>query len=395
LITITSKNIIHRIGVLIVTVVVLCVPFYYLYNNTDKIVVNQAGRQAIGVAVSIAKFIEMEDQDYVQLVAVDDYSTGNYDQVYYEKMLKVFQQIKKETGADYVYTEKKISDTNIAYLFDAETPGSDTFSPIGSSDNLGRTESLVFQTGTVGSSGLIKDPVWGTYVTGAAPIRNLETGEVISVVGVDYSSEQIVRILKNVRNFLIVTMIGMSILINILIDRLVENRNKSLRTDFLTRLYSKQYLQQYLPELIRSSKNTGQPISLILMDIDHFKEINDNFGHLNGDRVLSVVAKNLHFNIRDTDLCFRYGGDEFIVILPNTHSDQAEMIGTRIQEHLKNNPVVVNEDGTAKRVLTFSMGVVEWTRSMNASQLIELADQSMYTSKKAGRNRITIYNQNA
>jgi diguanylate cyclase (GGDEF)-like protein len=387
-----DRKILHRLAVLAGSFLILAVPFYYLYSNTDKIVVNEAGKQATGVAIAIANFIEEDQADYLKLIAVDDYSTGNFDQIYYERMLKIFQKIKTDTGADFIFTEKKISNSEIAYILDGEKPGSENFSPIGSTDTLAEAEARAFNEGISISSGLIQDPVWGVYITGFAPIKESTTGRVVSVVGVDFSSGHILRILQSVRNFLVITLVILAVLITILVDRLVENRNKSIRTDFLTGLLSRQYLQRYLPDLIRECKRTDQTFSVMMMDIDSFKEFNDTFGHVCGDKILSAIAHDIQFNIRESDRCFRYGGDEFIAILPNTSPEHALHTAKRIQEYLKRNPVSTDEDEREQRKITLSIGIAGWVNAKNATAVIEQADQAMYISKKEGRDRITLFN---
>ncbi len=375
--------------IVVIITLVLGIPIYILYNNTREIVIAEAEKQAVSVAVSIAKFIEKDPEKYIALSVIEEYLPGSYDEAYYQDMLTLFQSIKTDIHADYVFTEKKISDTEIVYILDGEDPGSENFSPIGSTDTLAEAESRAFDPGIPVSSGLIHDPVWGDYLTGFSPIRNPKTGQVIGVVGVDFSSTYILTVLQNIRILLIFFYLFLVIIVSIVINKLQAMREKTLNTDFLTGMFSKRYLASYLSTAIHESRKTNTVFCLMMMDIDNFKACNDLYGHLTGDKVLMSVSEIIRSTTRRADSCFRYGGDEFIIVLPEANIRQAIQVGERIQQNLLSTPLPVDPKDTI--TITLSIGIVEWNRSLMVDRLIELADQAMYKSKEEGRNRITTY----
>ena len=122
--------------------------------------------------------------------------------------------------------------------------------------------------------------------------------------------------------------------------------------------------------------------SILLLDIDHFKNINDTYGHLVGDQVLNRIGPVLRSNIREVDIAARYGGEEFLIIFPNLASENARIIGERIQQSLK------NTDFPIKHALTVSAGIASNHEKQDLVELLELADERLYHAKHTGRNRI-------
>ncbi|MGC8522014.1 MAG: diguanylate cyclase [Steroidobacteraceae bacterium] len=153
-------------------------------------------------------------------------------------------------------------------------------------------------------------------------------------------------------------------------------------TDPLTGLYNRLALAQQLNQAVARAGRTGEPLSLLLIDVDHFKAFNDSFGHLQGDEALRRMAEILYATAREADIVARYGGEEFLVILPATGSDGALALAERIRQQ-------VHSARWDRRDLTVSIGVV--TRQAadprcSAQLLIEDADSALYRAKAAGRN---------
>jgi len=120
--------------------------------------------------------------------------------------------------------------------------------------------------------------------------------------------------------------------------------------------------------------------SLLLIDIDKFKQINDTYGHGTGDLVLKKVASLICLNITDTDLIFRYGGDEFVVILPDITKDQASFITKRLSDEISNSGFSVNENQTIQ--LSVSIRVAEYSPDFSVEQFLQAADKEMYRNKR-------------
>jgi len=129
---------------------------------------------------------------------------------------------------------------------------------------------------------------------------------------------------------------------------------------------------------------------MLMVDLDHFKKINDTLGHLAGDKVLSEVGRRLGKAVRETDFIGRYGGEEFVVILPETHASDAAQIAEKMRELIAERPVFF--EGRPINI-TVSIGVAELSNNMtNYEEVFQDADKALYISKENGRNRITCFN---
>lgn len=175
-------------------------------------------------------------------------------------------------------------------------------------------------------------------------------------------------------------------------DKLWENFHLSMQlatTDAVTGLYNRHYLTSHLETRLQAAQSSGKPLSVLMMDIDHFKKVNDTHGHAVGDLVLKEFANRIGKNIRGVDLAARYGGEEFVVMMPETPTDWAFMIGDRLRQEVSDNPFEV---GTASGPLTVtvSIGVSTSVEGQSPSALLEAADKALYEAKESGRNRVII-----
>ena len=162
------------------------------------------------------------------------------------------------------------------------------------------------------------------------------------------------------------------------------------RTDRLTALWTRGYWEERLHEEWERAKRSQQPVSLVMFDIDHFKKINDNHGHQTGDEAIRVVSRTLREVSRDIDICGRYGGEEFGVILPNTPKDGGFIFCERLRKAIAAKSVL----GPAHEVVQFtiSLGVSELNdETESVHQWVQQADRALYSAKSAGRNRTHIF----
>ncbi|HEX9028390.1 MAG TPA: tetratricopeptide repeat protein [Anaerolineales bacterium] len=156
-------------------------------------------------------------------------------------------------------------------------------------------------------------------------------------------------------------------------------------TDPLTGAYSRATLEQRLHEEIERSQRYGIPFSIILLDLDHYKSVNDAFGHLRGDQVLTELVARLRLMIRKSDIIFRYGGDEFLVLLPNTAKSQASLLAQRLLEEVRDRPF----GDRPPLSLSISLGVSSCPDEASTPEaLFEKADQRHYEAKRRGRGRV-------
>ena len=174
-------------------------------------------------------------------------------------------------------------------------------------------------------------------------------------------------------------------------DNLRRQYEKSLTaavTDSLTGLYNRRYLETHFEELTRDLSSGGRPISLLIMDADHFKKVNDDHGHAAGDDVLRGIAQRVMGGVRGFDTPIRLGGEEFVVLKPNVDAKAAFGAANRLRAMIEAEPFEVSENGDTLPV-TISIGVATGKAGETAlDALLEQADQALYAAKAAGRNRV-------
>ncbi|MEE9218090.1 MAG: diguanylate cyclase [Acidobacteriota bacterium] len=167
-----------------------------------------------------------------------------------------------------------------------------------------------------------------------------------------------------------------------------EKLKRTLVTDEKTGLFNYRHFCDRAEEEFKRAKRYESDLSCLMLDLDHFKRLNDHFGHINGDRVLRELGQVLRDSARETDFVARYGGEEFAILCPHTDAVQAMAIGERIRQAVEEHRFVINN--TPERV-TVSVGLATYPRSRsirNETDLLETADAALYEAKRLGRNRI-------
>jgi diguanylate cyclase (GGDEF)-like protein len=173
--------------------------------------------------------------------------------------------------------------------------------------------------------------------------------------------------------------------------RLLETTKQQANVDELTGLYNRRFLEEYARKLLAMARRKGQPLGIIMMDLDHFKEFNDVYGHEVGDRILRHFAKTATQAMREANLAARYGGEEFVVILPETDAQGCLRLGERIRLAVER---MVVPSGTEKPLpqVTVSLGIAVYPdHAQSLEELLQASDKALYESKRAGRNRSTVY----
>lgn len=162
-------------------------------------------------------------------------------------------------------------------------------------------------------------------------------------------------------------------------------------TDGLTQLHNHRHFQDRLKDEFRRAQRYDDPLALILLDLDHFKDVNDRHGHQAGDQVLRDVGQGIRGAVRDTDMLARYGGEEFAILLPKTHLAGALTVAERIWKSLSG---LRMGPGSSIRI-TASLGVSGFPNRavLSAEQLLRTADEALYRAKHEGRNKICLYQQ--
>ncbi|ABO49190.1 diguanylate cyclase [Desulforamulus reducens MI-1] len=233
----------------------------------------------------------------------------------------------------------------------------------------------------------------------AAEVNNIAKGNFLSII--DLKANREVQELSRAINNMSANLLEKTTQLNNLIKQLEQNRddlheekNKLVKisiTDELTDLYNRRYLNKELLRVIDLCSTLNKNISLLMLDLDRFKAVNDNYGHATGDTVLKEFAEILRRCSRGTDVVGRFGGEEFVIIIPFVSAERVALIAERIRQEISN---FVFDEGNSNLHVTVSIGVVTVkslvtsTTAEVAEKLIKKADENLYQAKNSGRNKV-------
>ncbi len=158
--------------------------------------------------------------------------------------------------------------------------------------------------------------------------------------------------------------------------------------DSLTELNNRRALEWDLPRQIKKARTQKTSLSLIILDIDHFKKVNDTYGHLVGDRLLQLLCQRLRHNLRFQDTAFRYGGEEFVILLANTTGEEALIVARRLNRIVSDEPFAINNKLTINITISLGTASLEAEDDDQGESLLNRADQCLLQAKTTGRNRV-------
>lgn len=228
-------------------------------------------------------------------------------------------------------------------------------------------------------------------------IQGYRKGDVRGGISVTVPADKISQQMSENRTYLAVSALGIVIIVLFIIYFIANFFMKDLRSaeqklvnmairDFLTGLLNRREGFRRIDSEISRANRRGEPLSAIMTDVDHFKKVNDNYGHLTGDIVLQSVAKMLEKTVRDYDILCRYGGEEFLIVTPMTNGEQAQGLAERIRKLAEE--MVIPVEGQPDLKFTLSLGVSEFKPGEKIEVLISRADQALYEAKNSGRNKV-------
>jgi diguanylate cyclase (GGDEF)-like protein len=357
--------------------------FYEITAGTLK---DQMGDKCLGIAISVATLIE-DDVDSLR----EYKKTLDTESDYYRKIKAKMEKIRfgNDDNIAFLYVETRISESEMRYLFDGEIPGTETFAPPGMIDPLTPTRIICYETGRPYIGDFV-ETVWGKLMSAYAPVFDTATGELLAIVGADVSIEQYNAIMKN-QLFVIVFNTSIFALLALLLLLTTSNTiEKKLFTDNLTGVFSRGYFMNFLKAQLKTLKRNEYPVAIFMADVDHFKNINDTYGHPFGDKVLFNISSVINSYMRKTDCFARYGGEEFAGIMPGLSMNNAYVVIKRIHDAV--GATVTSDDSMGVQVkVTISIGVAQLDRNQSLEDAIKKADVALYEAKKE-RNKV-VYTQ--
>ena len=356
-----------------------------VYITSRDVVEEQLESSAKGVAVSIANNLMWNAEDYKSFIETKDVNSE-----YYRRMQAYFEDIKANSKIRYIYTERKIDDKTVEYILDAEPIGSEDHSSPGATDTNDPENEAVYSTGIPAGFKAARYSKWGKLLGAYAPIFDRD-GEMLGLVGVDIDGSHLFSYMNKLHVTLMViyalilglSWVSLSKYSHMILDPLLKDK--------LTGAYSKRYFEKMLQEEIARSVRQRRDLSLMMLDLDHFKHVNDTHGHVFGDKVLSSTSEIIRKSLRPSDYFIRYGGEEFAVMMSNANIKNVMEAAERIRNAVENSPVFNEEKNTHVKI-TVSIGVSSFDNlAINAKELIANSDKALYAAK-INRNTVSLFN---
>jgi diguanylate cyclase (GGDEF)-like protein len=384
--------------VLVLLVAVFAAFSAALYRYFTETITTYLGQLASMTAQATASILEERTAEYLGINTEADERKP-----FYAEMQATFQRIKSGGVARYIYTERQVSQDEVEYVLDAEPIGSKYFSPVGSRDRMDDLRRKAYSERRPVYGPLFDDPHWGPLITGYAPITESSSGEFFGLLGVDIDASTARSIYR--QTAIIVAVLAALGLVSmvLLVHGLVGRLSMQLAMDSLTSTFNRRQLGNDIEALVGSVKATKKGFAVLLLDLDHFKQVNDLYGHQAGDAVLADVAGELKRTLRSGDKVYRYGGEEFVVVMPGADEAVALAVAERIRKAIAGLVIrldcqaipslpacdQVGKEGEGREVrLTASVGVAAWDHDLEPADIIRRADEAMYEAKRAGRDRV-------
>lgn len=174
------------------------------------------------------------------------------------------------------------------------------------------------------------------------------------------------------------------------LEKTIDYYKKLAIFDDLTQIYNRRYLEHILEKEIARSVRTQRPLVLLMIDIDNFKNVNDTYGHTAGDIVLQKFAYTLKMSLRSIDTICRYGGEEFVIILPDTSPESALFVAERLRRIVEQTTIKI--DQTQQEKVTISIGAAHFTQDVgNKENFVHYADKALYQAKQSGKNKVSVW----
>jgi diguanylate cyclase (GGDEF)-like protein len=375
------RLIIISLAILVALKVTLHITVYLAAKDTIEGLI---GKGAEGTAVSIAQTIMLQSEEYKSLIETKD---ANSD--YYKKAQAFLAEIKKSSNAKYIYSVRKIDDKTLEYLLDAEPVGSEGYTPPGELELENPAAFEVYATGQATPYKLGEFGRWGKLLGACAPIYDSD-GEMLGVVGVDVDSAYLYSRLNGLSTVLFAVYFAIFGLSFAFLLKYSATILEPLLKDKLTGAYSKRYFESFLKKEIAHAIKDRAFLALLMLDLDHFKKVNDTDGHVFGDKVLAAVSEIVKKSLRPTDYFIRYGGEEFVVMMANNSTKHVIEVAERIRVAVESAVICNDEMGKAVPI-TVSIGVANTADCIcSAGELIEHADKALYEAKTT-RNAVSLY----
>jgi diguanylate cyclase (GGDEF)-like protein len=360
-----------------------------IYTTAKEVIEDELELGARGVAIAVASTLTESVDEYKELLETKDAHSD-----FYQRMREYFASIKNGSNIKYIYTERRLSAQTSEYILDAEPVDSPYYSPPGSIETNDRNLDAAYATARPVGYKLIDEPRWGRLLGAYAPISD-RNGDPLGIVGVDLDGSNVYHHLNRLHAIMLATyvfIIGLTCLVLIKYSGMIL---APVLKDKLTGAYNMRFFMNFIQNEIKDSVKHHTDLALMMLDLDHFKNVNDAYGHGFGDTVLASVSRTVGGCLRKTDCFFRYGGEEFLVMISKTDREAVLAIAERIRAAVEKNEIF-NEERKMPIKITVSIGVSDLNTldAAGAQDLLEHADKALYVAKET-RNRVALFQPEA
>jgi diguanylate cyclase (GGDEF)-like protein len=352
------------------------------YSVSRRVVENQFGLSAQSVAVAVSIFIAEDLDGYRNFMETRDETSE-----YYRYMQDHFSKTKQNSNIRFIYTINQLDDNNIEFILDSEPVGSPDHSAPGDIEEMTDASREVFLT----KQPAVLRPTssaFGVLLGGNAPILD-ENGDLLGVVAVSIDNSTVFLAVRQLFIVLCVTCLFLLVVIYFLLSKVSHFFLDAMLRDKLTKAYNKRYFESILQKSIAIALKEKQNLSILMLDIDFFKNVNDTYGHPFGDIVLSKVSGLIRECLRKDDFFVRYGGEEFAVLLYDLDSDITLKLAERIRRAIETFEIYNDENNITVRV-TISIGIENLRkRNLSAIEFVHNVDKALYKAKET-RNTVAV-----
>lgn len=375
---------------------------YATYQACYTILADDIGRRAQATAQVAANLVNIDPILVQEMRSLDILSARNHEAALEFK--KKMAPLIKHNEVEYIYVEVKLPGNQVKYFINpleeeeyGVPPGTpmDYFYVLTSEDENKYTNRDRYDVSNhlrerayTERIPMFDEPTydhkWGYFITGYAPLYH--HGYFIGLLGVDIPGQEFYAAATSVRNIIVVSFGIIVLLGGFFLHRASLFLSKPLFIDGLTKLFNHQYMKARLQEEISRAKRYERPLSVLMLDLDFFKRVNDGYGHQAGDQVLQRVSLLIQKSLREGDIACRYGGEEIAVILPETALSEATDAAERLRCTIGSAEYHV-EPASIPIKVTVSIGIAELTNENTPDRLLNKADQALYLAKSKGRNR--------
>ena len=369
----------------------LLLPSRSLFSNYRQAMVEEMSKRALVVANTTAILLSLNSLPYIELARAIQEDPEILDRKKYESLQVLLIKLRQDANMDYLYTQCKGEDSSAILVLGSLEEGKtlSSFSLQANKRVHFLQGTMAFQDATSQQTGLVEHERWGPSIFAHAPIKESAEGKVPGVVSAGFSITSLKKSFQNMLFLIVGLHLLTSILVALAICILLHLRERSLTVEYLTKLGTKQFFENQLTTIADHAKSSKIPFTLLLLDLDGFKQINDTYGHLTGDSVLQVVATIIRSHVQVSDICSRIGGDEFAIILTSSALEEALLTAQSIQNSIQ----CYSTEEYPELELSASIGVTQWSESQSTQEIIEQADQALYKAKKLGKNTVKHYPQ--